>query len=239
MNPYPSEAALVPVGVRLLARTKIRALTNRVAQAVQVSPLQVVCTVLFVALIWLGLYGLFYAVFDYFQQLPLEGAVAVPLIFNFFFVAMLVLLTFSNAILTFSSLYGREEAGFLLGMPLHAREVVFVKWFEGVALSSWSFLLLGVPLMLAVARSGTVQWYYYPLFLGHFLGFVAIPACLGLLAAWVVAMWAPRRPLAIAISSGCLLILTAVYWLSSISETALESREWLPRSGLTNAVITR
>jgi ABC-2 type transport system permease protein len=72
-----------------------------------------------------------------------------------------------------------------------------------------------------------VQWYYYPLFLGHFLGFVAIPACLGLLAAWAVAMWAPRRPLAIAITSGCIVILAAILWLSNISERALESEEWL------------
>jgi ABC-2 type transport system permease protein len=177
--------------------------------------------------IWAALYLLLAQVLRHIHSWGLVGVVADQHLFVHFFLVLAIMLAFSNAILTFGSLYGREEAGFLLGTPLQARQVVFVKWLEGIALSSWSFLLLGVPLMLAIARNAPVQWYYYPLFLGHFLGFVAIPACLGLLAAWVVAMWAPRRPLAVAIASGCLMVLVAVYWLSSISDYALESEEWL------------
>ncbi len=214
-------------GLWLLARCRAAQLRNLVDQQLREAPGRTFLVLVLLVLIWAALYLLLSRILEHVHGWGLVGVVADQHLFVHFFLVLAVMLAFSNAILTFSSLYGREEAGFLLGMPLRAREVVLIKWFEGIALSSWSFLLLGVPLMLAVARSGSVQWYYYPLFLGHFLGFVAIPACLGLLAAWVVAMWAPRRPLAIAISSGCQVILAAVYWLSSISETALESKEWL------------
>jgi ABC-2 type transport system permease protein len=211
----------------LLGRCRAAQLRNAVDQQLREAPGRTFLVLVLLVAIWAALYLLLARILEHVDGWGLVAIVADQHLFVHFFLVLAVMLAFSNAILTFGSLYGREEAAFLLGMPLRARQVVLVKWIEGVTLSSWSFLLLGVPLMLAVARSGTVQWYYYPLFLGHFLGFVAIPACLGLLAAWGVAMWAPHRPLAIAISSACLLILTAVYWFSNISESALESEEWL------------
>ncbi len=214
-------------GLWLLARCRAVQLRNLVDQHLRGAPGRTFFVLVLLVLIWAALYLLLAQILKHVHSWGLVGVVADQHLFVHFFLVLAVMLTFSNAILTFGSLYGREEAGFLLGMPLRAREVVVVKWFEGIALSSWSFLLLGVPLMLAIAHSTPVQWYYYPLFLGHFLGFVAIPACLGLLAAWTVAMWAPRRPLTIVIATGCLVILTAIYWLSNISDSALKSEEWL------------
>jgi ABC-2 type transport system permease protein len=211
----------------LLLRCRATQLRNMVDQQLRDAPGRTFVVLVLLVVFWVGLYLLFWRVLHHVHSWGLVGVVADQHLFVHFFLVLAVMLAFSNAILTFGTLYGRGEAAFLLGSPLRAREVVLVKWFEGILLSSWSFLLLGVPLMLAVARDTPVEWYYYPLFLGHFLGFVAIPACLGLLAAWAVAMWAPRRPIMIAIASGCIVILILIYWLSSISEHALESEEWL------------
>jgi len=179
-------------------------------------------------LIWAALFFLLNVVLRQISGWGLVVTVADEHLFVHFFLVLAIMLAFSNAILTFTSLYGKDEAGHLLSMPLRARHVVLVKWFEGILLSSWSFMLLGIPLMLAVANNAEVPWTYYPLFLGHFFGFVAIPACIGLLAAWGVAMWAPRRPISLAISIGFLILLVAVYWLSSISRDAFESNDrWL------------
>ena len=214
-------------GMWLLARCRMAQLRNTVDQHLRDAPGRTFFILVLLVLIWAALYLLLQQVLQHVHAWGLVGVVANQHLFVHFFLVLAVMLTFSNSILTFSSLYGRDEAGYLLAMPLHARDVVLVKWFEGISLSSWSFLLLGVPLMLAIANSGQVRWYYYPLFLGHFLGFVAIPACLGLLAAWAVAMWAPRRPLAIALSAAGIIILTVIYWFSNISDTALKSEEWL------------
>ena len=214
-------------GLWLLARCRAAQARNIIDQQLRDAPGRTFFVLVLFVVIGVALYLLLWQVLRHVHGWGLVGVVADEHLFVHFFLVLAVMLAFSNAILTFNTLYGREEAGFLLGMPLNARHVVLVKWFEGIVLSSWSFLLLGVPLMLAVARNTPVEWYYYPLFLGHFLGFVAIPACLGLIAAWLVAMWAPRRPLAVAICAGTALLVLIVYWLSRISQHALESEEWL------------
>ena len=148
-------------------------------------------------------------------------------IFIHFFLVLAVMLAFSNAILAFGTLFGRREAAHLLCLPAPARQMVCVKWLEGMLLSSWSFLLLGVPLMLAVSNNTDVEWYYYPLFIGHFLGFIVIPSTLGLLAAWAVAMWAPRRPVTVVIWVAVLAALIAGAWAWSVARNIGPNDEWL------------
>ena len=214
--------------VGTLAGCRAIQLRNALDQQLRDAPGRTFLVVVLLVAIWGALYLLLWQVLHHVHAWGLVGVVADQTLFVHFFLVLAVMLAFSNAILTFSTLYGRDEPAYLLAMPLHARSVVLVKWLEGIVLSSWSFLLLGIPLMLAVAHSGPVEWYYYPLFLGHFLGFVTIPACAGLLAAWAVAMWLPRRPMAVAIAVVTLLLLAVIYWLTSVSDRALESsEEWL------------
>ena len=227
-DPPASRPALVRE-LWVLTRCRAAQVKNALDQQLKDAPWRTLTVLALLLLIWTAIYFMLSAVLGHIRRWELIAVVANQHIFIHFFLVLTVMLAFSNAILTFGTLFGRDEAGYLLGMPVHPRKVVCVKWIEGVVLSSWSFLLLGVPLMLAVARasSTTVEWYYYPLFLGHFLGFVAIPACLGLLAAWAVAMWAPRRPLAIGAGAGVVLIALGVLWIGHVSRQAVESEEWL------------
>ncbi len=227
MSEPAANARGVARGARLLAGCRLRQLRNVVDQHLREAPGRTFLVLSLLVLIWVSLYFLLREVLQHIESWGLVGVVADQHLFVQFFVVLAIMLAFSNAILTFGSLYGRDEPGFLLSMPLPARQVVAVKWIEGIVLSSWSFLLLGIPLMLAISRNSPVEWYYYPLFFAHFAGFVIIPACVGLLAAWVVAMWAPRRPIMVAIATGVLLLLGVIYWLSSISESALKSEQWL------------
>ena len=184
--------AFQPVGIGALLRVKQRALINHMATALAESPLKLLGTVGFVVLIWFGLYGLFYAMFEYLSSQTLEAVVAVPLLFSFFFVALLVLLTFSNAILAYSALYDRNEAVYLLTAPLAPRAVVTIKYLEVLFFSSWSVILLGLPLMMAVAKFTPEPDLFYPLFLALFLFFVPIPGAAGLVVAWLAACYLPR-----------------------------------------------
>lgn len=213
---------------RLLLRWRGIQLRNVIDQQLRDAPWRTLAVLVLLILIWMTLYGLLMHVFGQIRGWGSGvGIVALRYLLVFFFLALAVMLSFSNALISFSTLYGVTEAGFLLCTPVRARAAVCVKWLEGMFLSSWSFLLLGVPLMLAVAKHTGVEWYYYPLFLAHFLGFIAIPACIGLLAAWAVAMWAPRRPLGTAIAIGVLVLLAGIYWLSNVSRAAVESELWL------------
>jgi ABC-2 type transport system permease protein len=213
--------------LRLLVRCRGAQVRNLIDQHLRDAPWRTLAVVALLLAIWLALYVLLDHVLGHIRTWGLVGAVADQYVFVNFFLVLAVMLMFSNAILSFGSLFGRDEAQFLLSLPVHARAVVGVKWFEGMLLSSWSFLLLGVPLMMAVSSNTIVEWYYYPLFLAHFLGFIAIPACLGVLAAWAVAMWAPRRPFAVAVTVCCLVLLGVIYWVSGMSQAAIESEQWI------------
>lgn len=192
------------------------------------APWRVLIILLLMGLIWVALYLLLAAVFGQIRRWELVAVVANQHIFVYFFLVLAVMLAFSNAVLSFGSLFGQREAGHLLAMPVSPRHVVCVKWLEGMFLSSWSFVLLGVPLMCAVASVAPVKWYYYPLFVGHFVGFITIPATFGIFAAWVVAMWAPRRPAPTAIWCGCIVLLLAILWLSNLAPSGdRDTEQWL------------
>lgn len=210
-----------------LARCRAVQLRNAIDQQLRDAPWRTLVTLGLLLFIWAALYLMLRTILQQVRNWGLVALVANQQIFVYFFLVLAIMLAFSNAVIAFSSMYGRSEPAHLLSLPLHARHVMLVKWLEGIFLSSWSFLLLGVPLMMAVASNEDVAWFYYPLFFGHFVGFVAIPGTLGVLFAWLVAMYAPRRPLATAIWAGCVLILVAILWVSRVSNAAMESEDWL------------
>ncbi|MGD8451111.1 MAG: hypothetical protein PVJ57_04780 [Phycisphaerae bacterium] len=224
-NP-PRRAANMEMFV--LARYRAMQLRNAVDQQLRDAPMRTFVVLVLLCVIWVALYLLLKAVFQQVNRWELVAVVANKHIFIHFFLVLAVMLTVSNAVLAFTSLFGRHEAAHLLSMPVHPRQVLCVKWLEGMLLSSWSFMLLGVPLMLAVAHNTSVAWYYYPLFIGHFLGFVLIPATFGLLVAWFIAMWIPRRPLLLILWTAIGALAVGAYYLWNLSHRALQAEQWLP-----------
>ncbi len=211
----------------VLVRYRGVQLRNTLDQHLREAPLRAFSVVLLLVGIWGALYLLLSRVLQQVGRWELVAVVANQYIFIHFFLVLAVMLAFSSAVLSYGALFGRREGAHLLSMPASPHQVVCLKWIEGMLLSSWSFLLLGVPLMLAVASNGRVEWYYYPLFIGHFLAFVLIPSTLGLLAAWVVAMWAPRRPLLV-LGGGAVIIIAIIgFWYWRVAQHPEMSGRWL------------
>ena len=218
-----------PVKYDLLVLARCRAVQfrNALDQQLSQTPMRTLVVLVLLVLIWGALYFLLNTVFYQVGRWELIAIVATKHIFVHFFLILAVMLAFSNAILAFGTLFGRDEAAHLLAMPVHPRQVLCIKWLEGMLLSSWSFMLLGVPLMLAVARSTSVEWYYYPLFIGHFIGFVLIPATLGLVVAWAVAMWVPRQPLILLVWVAAAALLFGLYRFWNFSRENIEMEQWI------------
>ncbi len=211
----------------LLLRVKVRAVFNRVRQAVDEAPVRVTAAVVLVGLIWLGLYWLFWLVFDQFRRTPLEATVAMPLIFNFFFVAMLVLLVFSNAIIAYGALFGMRESAYLLTSPVTPLDVVTLKYVESLILSSWSLILMGLPLMMAMATQ-TEAPIFYLLFIAFFLAFIPIPGALGMLLAWCTARFFPRRLVRfVALIGGVVIAVFIVWGMRSLRLGDTAAEVWL------------
>jgi ABC-2 type transport system permease protein len=166
---------------------------NAVRGTISGSRLRLMMIVTCTAIFWAGLFGLF---FEGFQFLGTYGALAgdfVEYVFSLFFLSLLVMLFFSTGIVLYSGLFQRREAAFLLTMPTSADRVFAFKFAEAVAISSWAFLLLGSPLMVAYGISVGVPWTFYVVFVGYLFAFVLIPGSVGAVAAILIARFFPRR----------------------------------------------
>ena len=180
-----------PRGIGLLLRMKMRGLANHVLQTFRETRLKIVSAVAAVCLIWGGLYALFHTIFKIVREDTLQGIVAIPLMLDFFFVTLMVMLMFSNGIISYGSLFALGEPAYLLTRPISPKSVALLKYIESLFFASWSLILVGLPLMVALAQaSGAyLPWFYYPLFGVFFLCFIPIPGAAGLVLAWAVGYW--------------------------------------------------
>lgn len=228
-SPQSVAVAIRPPPLRLLLRLKLAILRNRLGQLVDQSPLRLLLIISFVAGIWAALYTVFDNALRFMGRFE-QSAIAIPYVFNIFFVAMTLLLAFSTAVLAYAALFNRAEPSFLLTTPHTLRDIVVVMYVESLFFASWSLLLLGVPLMLAVGQVLNLSWLFYLTFISVFLGFVPIPGALGLLVALLVALWLPRVAKRTLFYSGGIAILLAVVWWGRLwAASATASQEWLVR----------
>lgn len=211
----------------LLLRVRGRGLWNHLRQAVHEAPLRLSASTILIAVIWAGIYYMFHIVFHQLQRTPLEATVAIPLIFNFFFASMLILLTFSNALIAYGGLFKKNESAYLLASPLTPLDVVTLKYLESLFLASWSLVLLGVPLMLVLAQMADHPAFYL-LFLAFFLAFIPIPGALGLVLAWTAARFFPQRTIRIlAVGAGLAGAVMVVWAMRSLQFGDDAAEVWL------------
>ncbi len=160
-------------------------------------------------LFWIGLYWLFLEGFRF-----LAGEVhIVPTLFNAFFASLFAMLVFSAALILYSGLYRSAEAAFLLTQPVRAERIFIYKFQEAVWFSSWGFLLMGSPMLVAFGVVSEVSPFYYAILLPFVVVFVYIPAGLGAILCLMVVHWLPRvRVHALAIAG--LLLAATVAWFA-------------------------
>ena len=196
MTPLSLSTTLPAAGdtssLAVLIRLRLRLLRNRTRQLADQSPLRLILILLFIGIIWIALYGVFDFVFTYLRRFEQQSVIAIPMVFHVFVMAMTFLLTFSGAVLAYAGLFSRAEPSFLLTTPSSPRHIVAIMYTEALFFSSWSLVLLGLPLMLAIGRVQGLDWHFYVIFIASFLAFVPIPGSLGLMVALVVALWLPR-----------------------------------------------
>lgn len=210
-----------------------RLLRNSVDLMLRASLLRVITIFFCSAIIW-GM--LFAASMVGFQELktrwnvPLDGFI-LEMLFDMLFFSLTVLLIFSTGIILYASLFASPESAYLLSTPA-ADDRIFAYKFQGaVAFSSWGFLLLGSPILIAYGiRIGDgAPWYFFlalPLF---FLGFVLIPGAIGALICLVLVNCTPRHLKQILIVSIAALTIAGLVWsalrLRDVA-TTVANRTW-------------
>jgi len=189
----PVDVADAARSARTFRGLRWRLVRNGARSILAGSQIRAVVIVACSAIFWSGLFWLFFSGFRFMgEYLPLTDQL-VEYLFSMFFLSLLVMLVFSTGIITHTGLFQSREAGYLLTLPSSADRVFAYKFAEAVAFSSWGFLLLGSPLMVAYGIAVGASWGYYAIFFAFLVTFVLIPGGLGAIAAILVANFMPRR----------------------------------------------
>ncbi len=181
--------------------------------------------ILFVSMVvWIFVFAISAETMRYLQKqgIPLHLGI-VEAIFDVLFLFLMFGLIASSGVILYGSLFSSEETAFLLTTPASADQVFAYKFQGALAFSSWGFLLLGSPVLIAYGFATSVPIYYYGFILLFFLGFVLVPGSLGALGCLLLVNFAPRRRKQIIVAGSVLSAVGLVYWLVSLRPPNLDN----------------
>jgi ABC-2 type transport system permease protein len=148
------------------------------------------------ALLWYGLFWLFRDGFQFLRiALPYAAGheETVRRVFGMFFAALMVMLVCSAGVILYGSLFCAPEVALLLTLAARPQRIFLHKFQEAVLFSSWGFVLLGSPMLLAYGVVAEAPWYYYAMLLPYLVAFLYIPAALGAILCLLVVRALPGR----------------------------------------------
>jgi ABC-2 type transport system permease protein len=198
----------------VLVRFRMLALRNVLRSLGRESLLKAVVIAVVGFFLWTGLFGGFLLSIKSAGKAlpdPVDLADLTGLLLGLFFMSLLFLLTFSNAVISFGSLYKSPETAYLWGAPLDAGTIYAYKMLESLAFASWASAILGLPLLLAYGIAMHVSWTYYPAIPAVLAPFTVIPAAAGSTIAMLLTLLFPRgRAKALAVAFGAVAVFLAV-----------------------------
>ena len=176
--------------------------------------------ILLSAFLWYLLFELFSNGFAFFEKAiqtsELFDAVTHMVFMNFFF-ALMIMLVFSSAVILYGSLYRGTDIALLFSLPVRAERVFLHKFQEATFLSSWAFLLLASPMLLAYGRIGEVPWYFYLEVVPALVAFTYIPSAIGAILCLCVVRWLPGQRLLLLVLVGASTFLAMLAYGSSLT----------------------
>lgn len=115
------------------------------------------------------------------------------LLFDSLFFTLGTMLILSTGLIVYASLFTGVETRYLLTTPARADHIFTTKFQSAIGFSSWAFLVLGVPILIAYGITFEVSvWFFLgiPFFLG---GFIIIPGAVGSLVCLGIVNLLPRQ----------------------------------------------
>jgi ABC-2 type transport system permease protein len=183
--------------------------------------------------LWLGLFWIFAEGFQFLETaIPYSDLVEqiIRYVFGTFFMALMLMLVISAAILLFGGLFRSPDTLFLLTQPVRTERLFASRLFDTVLLSSWAFVILSSPLLLGFALVEEAHLLFYLLMLPYLVAFVYIPCCVGALFCLMLAQYVPRlKSIFIAAAIGAMVILGLLFlnWISWLPRGDAVTVEWL------------
>jgi ABC-2 type transport system permease protein len=156
-------------------------------------------------------------------KIPTKGLIVAGL-FDLMFFTLGVMLLFSTGIILYASLFVSSETRFLLTTPARADRIFAAKFQDAVLFSSWGFVVLGMPVLVAYGMTAGVPLYFYPLLPLFLLGFVLLPGSVSAIACLLFMRYLPRNRKQVLAVAGTILLTLLAYWIArttSASRSAL------------------
>jgi ABC-2 type transport system permease protein len=200
-------------------RLRVRLARNGLRVALESSRVRVVTILASSAFVAALTFGLGWYLFHQLtvNKIPFKGAIVEGL-FDLLFFTLGGMLVFSTGIILYASLFTAPEARYLLTTPARAEHIFATKFQAAVALSSWAFVVLGVPIFLAYGLTSGVPWYFYavlPLFL---LGYVLLPGSVSAALCLLLVRYMPRNRRQFLVALGLGLTVVAGAWAYRVSQ---------------------
>jgi ABC-2 type transport system permease protein len=145
--------------------------------------------------VWVFVFVISYSGFRFLVEvarIPADEQI-VGLLLALLFFTLGLLLIFSTGLILYGSLFTGPETAFLLSKPVRDDQVFAYKFQGAVAFSSWAFLLLGGPILIAYGLVCHGPWYFYVALPFFFLGFVLLPGSVGGMVCLLLVNYVPRR----------------------------------------------
>lgn len=181
--------------VSLLRQLKTSLIRNQIRTFLNESRLKIYVLAAAGILIWYGLYAFFdesitFLLHSRFQEFSDD---LISIVFHLLFLSLIFMLTFSNGIISYISLFDSEEITFFRTSPLDPGNVFLYKLTETISFSSWAFLFLATPLIVAygIVTDASLMYFFLSVFL--FAGAVILPAALGSLITIILSRVMPKN----------------------------------------------
>ena len=184
-------------------------------QMLSQSRFRVALVVVLTTSLWGGMFWMFFLGFHWLQDTVSQAdlqARMIGAVFGTFFAALMLMLIFSSGIILYSSLYCSREAAFLLTIPARTQRVFLHKFQEAMILSSWGFVLLGSPILLAYGVVVHAPFYYYAMLLPYLVAFIYIPVGIGAIVCLLVVYRIPDSRLTVLIA-GAVVLAAGAFWI--------------------------
>ena len=204
--PAAPRGGLVSAGdeARAFWRMRLRVIRTLLRQTFSSARFRLSLILVLSGMLWYGLFRLIKEGFSFLVTTipqPTYDEI-VHALFGTFFAALMLMLVFSASIILYSSLFRSREMTLLLTLPARDERVFLHKFQEAVVFSSWGFLLLGSPMLLAYGIVVAAPWYYYAMLLPYMVAFVYVPVAVGAILCVEVVYRLPRKGLHLAVIAG-------------------------------------
>ncbi|MBI5779495.1 MAG: hypothetical protein HZA49_08580 [Planctomycetes bacterium] len=201
-----------------LYKFRSRALANQAAQQLDDNKLKFIIVSVSALVLWVSIFVFFRESFGFLHRFVEEIVDVVRLYFlALFFFALGLMLVISNIIINYSSLFHSAEADYLMSLPVSPGRIFFYKLTESIAFSSWAFLFLGSPLLIAFGIDRQANWLFYVWTFLFSAVFIILPALIGSLFSIVIGRFLPRHRRALLIGLIGLMAIAVIFIITQMS----------------------